>query len=366
MPFDRGTITCRVCVLPKAFPEEVLARFADKAAGSLESVKDEPQWGWVSARHLLERRIDEETAFLGGHLHLCLRQAQRKIPASLLRAECRMAELALMAEQKSAGVNRKEKRRIKEEVTALLLPKMPPQLAGSYFVADAPAKRLYVGAASEKQLETFLGYFGDTVGFEPTVLGPESAAKELAGIDPASIPPFNVSPELPDGNAGGTLGQNFLTWLWYLQEESNGVLPKSKLGEFSFMVDGPLVFVAEGNGAFESSIRKGQPTLSAEAKAALTVGKKLKRAKLIFARSKNEVWSVSVDADTFLFRGLRLPEGEALEANSAFEERVTCLHVFQSLFFALFERYLKDMGDSAKFTATQKRAKQWVRELAAK
>ena len=263
-----------------------------------------------------------------------------------------------MAENKSGNVNRKERKRIKEEVTQRLLPQMPPQLSGTPFVIDAAAKRLYVAAASEKQLETFIGYFSDTVDVEPIPLLPELAARELGEVDPNDIPPLNFSPEQPDAKTGGTLGQNFLTWLWFLQEETGGTLPKSQLGEFAFMVDGPLVFV----GAFESSIRKGLPTLSAEAKAALTVGKKLKRAKLTLARGKAETWTAAVDADAFLFRGLKLPEGEQLEAHSAFEERVTYLHIFQTVFFALFDRYLKEVGDRAKFAGIQKRAKAWVKE----
>ena len=368
MPFDHGNVTCRVCLLPKNLPADVLARFEAKAAGSLDSVRDEVQIGWVSGRHLLERRIDDETAILGGHLHLCLRQAQRKVPSSLLRAECRMAELAYMAENKTPVVNRKERKRIKEEVTLNLLPKMPPQLSGTYFTVDASAKRLYVSATSDKQLENFLAFFSQTTGIEPIPLGPEMAARELFEANPDAAPPVNYSPELPDGNAGGTLGQNFLTWLWFLQEETNGELPKTQLGEFSFVIDGPLTFIAEGegNGAHESTLRKGAPTISAEAKSALIVGKKLKRAKIILARSKTELWNVAVDADSFVLRGMKLPEGEALEAGAAFEERITALHIFQALFYALFERYLKEVRDSQKFAVLQKRAKQWVKERAGK
>jgi hypothetical protein len=367
MPFDRGTITCRVCLLPQALPGDVVKRFADQAAGSLEHVTDEPQWGWVSGRHLLDRRIDDETAFRGGHLYLCLRQAQRKIPASLLRAECRMAELAVQAESKVASLNRKERKRIKEETVQRLLPQMPPQLAGTPFVIDAAAKRLYVGAASDRQMDTFLSLFEDTVGFEPIALTPDLAARTLAEVDPATVPPLNFAPDLPDAAAAaGSLGQNFLTWLWFLQEDSGGVLPKSQLGEFAFLIDGPLVFVAEGPGAFESSLRKGTPTVSAEAKAALTVGKKLKRAKLVLARGKTETWSATIDADSFLLRGLRLPEGEALEEHAAFEERITYLHMFQTLFYALFERYLKEVGSPARLAALLRGAKEWVREREAR
>jgi len=277
-----------------------------------------------------------------------------------------MVELNLMAETKSPVINRKEKKRIKEDVTQRLLPQMPPQLAGIYFTIDATAKRLYVGAASDKQFDLFQDYFQQTVGFEPLPLTPEVAAADLYQQDPEAILPLNLSPDLTDDQASGTIGQNFLTWLWYLQEDTGGTLPKTQLGEFSFMIDGPLAFIADGPGSLETTIRKGLPTVSAEAKAALMVGKKLKRAKLVLARSRTEVWNVMLDADNFLLRSLKLPEGEALEAHAAFEERITYLHIFQTVLYALYQRFLTEFADSAKAAAFQKKAKQWVKNREAK
>ncbi len=361
MPFDQGSVTCRVCLLPQPMPKDVLDRFAAKAGGDLAAVRDEPVWGWV-ARHLLETRIDEETAYRGGYLTLTLRQAQRKVPASLLQAECRMAELSRMAENNSSTISRKEKKAIKEEVSERLLPKMPPQVGGIGFVVDESSERLYVSATSDTQLDTFLGYFRDTVGFEPIALTPDVAAPDLYSINPDVVPTLNVSPSIADGQASGTLGQDFLTWLWWYQEAHEGKLPKSQLGEFGLLVDGPLVFVAEGPGAHESAIRKGLPTLSAEAKAALEVGKKLKRAKLMFARG-NDAWNATIDADAFIIRGLKLPQGEALDPDSAFEERITNLHIFQTLLYALFKRYLTEMTDEDQAKKVAESAKKWVKSM---
>ena len=361
MPFDSGTVSYRVCQLPEPLPEDALARFSDKAAGPLEYVKEEPQWGWVSGRHLLETRIDEETAYMGGYLHLCLRQAQRKIPPALLKAECRMAELALAAEKGNEPVNRRERKQIKQDVSDRLLPKMPPQLSGIPFVVDHNAQQILVGATSDKQLDTFLAVFHQTFGFEPYAWTPEVYALDKVGADPNSLPELNFSPSLPDSSAGGTMGQNFLTWLWFFLGECNGVLPRTKLGQFSMMVEGPLLLVAvQESGALESAIRKGMPTLSAEAKAALMVGKKLRQAKIIVAREAAETWQTTVDADTFVFRGMKLPEGEALDPGSVFEERLTNLQVFQTVFFELFKYYLGEVSDPAKVTDIQTRAKAWV------
>ncbi|OPZ30110.1 MAG: recombination associated protein [Lentisphaerae bacterium ADurb.BinA184] len=367
MPFDHGTMTFCVCTLPQPMPKDALARFAAKAAGPLERVEHEPQLGWVTGRHLLENRIDEKTAFAGGYLHLSLRQAVRKIPASLLRAECRMAELALLADKKPGDtVARNERRQIKEEVTERLLPTMPPQLTGLPFVVDENYKRVYVGASSERQLDTFNAMFSQTVGFDLVPQTPEALAVMHIGKAAHDLVPFNLSPALADNKATGTLGQNFLTWLWFYLDGRKGVLPKTQLGEFSMQLDGPLVFVAEGEGAFESAIRKGLPTQSAEAKAALLVGKKLRRAKITLARGDSDQWTTGIDADNFSFRGLKVPDGETLEPNAVFEERVINLYVFHTVLTELFKHFVKELSDPARRAAIQRDAKAWVQALEGK
>jgi hypothetical protein len=364
MPFDQGTITCRICRLPEPMPEDAIERFAAFAALPLERVTDEPSWGWVSPRHLLDDVIDESTVKIGAFYHLCLRQAERKIPASLLTAECRMVELARMAESGSEKLGSRARRSIKTEVQQRLLPQMPPQLSGVYFAIDTIENMLYTSATSPRQLEIFLAYFSKTVGFEPIPLTPDMLAAELFELDPAAVPALNISPDPNHSQmeGAGTLGANFLTWLWFFQEERHGNLPPTKLGDFGLLIDGPMVFVAEGPGAFESTIRKGAPTLSAEAKASLTVGKKLKRAKLVLARGEEE-WALTLDADEFILRGLKLPDSEALDKASLFEDRMNNLILLQNVLFALFQRFLKEMTDTAKANDYQAKAREWIKNL---
>lgn len=365
MPFDNGTITCRVCLLPEPLPDDYLEKFAEKAAAPLEYVKDEPMFGWVTGRHLLERHIDEETALCAGYLHLNLRQAQRKVPSALLRAECRMLELALIKERQCTLLPRKEKQRIKEEVSERLLKNMPPQISGIPFLVDENDRKVYVGAASDTQFDLFLHHFIDAMGIELIPLVPEIAAEDLCQVNPDAISQLNFSPEVPDEAVSGGIGQDFLTWLWFYQEERGGILPKTQLGEFALMIDGPLLFVSNGNGAQESNVKKGLPTISAEAKAALMVGKKLKRAKLNIVRGE-EVWSATIDADNFVIRGLKLPDGEALDPVGVFEERVNNLYIFQTVFYNLFRKFLSEMSDSATASEFEEAAKKWVKDRESK
>ena len=361
MGFDQGRLTFRICRLSEPLPKDAVKRFAADHAQSLDGVMGEPQWGWGTTRHLLDTNITEDSVKLGSYYHICLRQAVRKIPASLLQAECRIQELSKMEAEGRESLNKKERRAIKEEVKEQLLPNMPPQLSGVFVAIDTVEQLLFTTATSQHSLDVFLGMFSKAMGFEPTVLTPDVAASELFHIDAETIPSFCISPDLnaPDGDENGTVGQNFLTWLWYFQEERGGVLPQSKLGEFSLMLDGPMTFVSEGAGAMESVVRKGSPVVSAEAKASLLVGKKLKSARLILARDDQE-WSCQVDADEFVFRGLKLPEGEAMDPLSIFEERMTNLYIFQSVFFGLYQKFLGEMSDGKKLADYRKKAKNWV------
>ena len=124
MPFDRGSFSVKILKLTKDLPEDALERFNKNCAGKLDEVKDEPQIGWISGRHLLERNIDEETAMLGGHIYLNLRIAQRKIPAALLKAEMKLEELAYIKATGKADVPRKVKKDIKIAVEEKRMPQM--------------------------------------------------------------------------------------------------------------------------------------------------------------------------------------------------------------------------------------------------
>ena len=100
---------------------------------------------------------------------------------------------------------------------------------------------------------------------------------------------------------------------------------------------------------------------SAEAKAALSVGKKLRKAKIMLARSDAEKWVFTFDADTFAFSGLTLPEGEEQELNSRFEERVMFLHLLHEAMEGYFKLYVEAVtGD--RLAVTEKNVRQWCKD----
>ncbi len=362
MPFDAGNLSLAICHLDAEMPHDALELFQEKKAGALANVAEEPKVGWVTGRHLLDTDLTEETAYVAGYLHLVLRTAQRKIPASLLKAECRIEELAYMQANNLNAVNRKQRKQIKEEVTDRLIKQMPPTLSGIPFVADAGQHTVFMGASSLSRLDSLLGYFSQTLHLDPIPLSPEAAADHLFDLEPLDIPILDFSPERVSDVTDVFLGRDFTTWLWYFQEMEGGQFTTDKGHAYAIAIDGPLHFIGEASSALESVVRKGLPTTSAEAKAALLVGKKLKQAKFTIARG-NQQWTFTLDADNFLFRGLSLPPGEELDARSHFQERILLLHEFKDAFFTLYGKYLADVTDDARRDRLQKKLHAWVESL---
>ncbi len=362
MPFDSGTQSVTFCYMPKEFPKDAVERFAAKRAGNLNSVMDEPQIGWVSGRHLLENRIDDDTATCGGYLHLHLRTAVRKIPSALFKAECRIEELALMQANNSFAISRKQKKEIRETVTERLLKDMPPSLSGIPFVVDPNHQTLLLGAVSQRQIDSFLGFLYETVGFEPIPLFPETLIEHVFDKNIRDLNSLSFTSDPGKVDDEPAIGRDFATWLWYFQEEEGGTFDVNGLGQFAIAIDGPLTFAAESSAAMESVVRKGMPTISAEAKAALRVGKKLTRAKYNITRGK-ETWTFTLDADSFALRSVKLPDGEELDPMSHFQERILFFNILRETFNTLFGKFLEQIEDTDRANALQDKVIAWAESL---
>lgn len=338
MPFESGTFSMSVFTLTDNWPEDALEMFNGKRAGKLDAVKDDIQIGWVSGRHLLENVINEETSILGGYPYLYLRMAQRKIPPALLKAECRLEELVYIKANNNPDVPRKVRKEIKELVTERRLPMMVPQISGVPMIYDPSDRSLYIGATSTKQIDELIGFLSDTLRTKPPV---QMTAEEIMVRAKRDVRDYKPIPFFDTEDSENALARDFLTWLWFYSETQGGDLDIEGMGTFATMIDGPLTFAAEGKGSFETVVKNGNPLRSAEARAALNVGKKLKKAKVLFARG-NEIWVCSLDADKFTFNSVALPEGEEMDLGSRFAERVQYISMFQQLIRAYVVKFLED------------------------
>lgn len=361
MGFEKGSLSFRMFFASRELTREDVDKFAAQALPPLGTLSSDEVHGWVAGRHLLDRNITEETAFLGGYLRLTLTQAKRQIPASLLRAECAVEEMAVMEAEGSSYLNQQARSEIRLQVQERLLPDMPPQIKGIDFVFDGRSRLIYAAATAEKQLDAFVLNLLQTTGCVAEAADPETIAAKTEGVDVQNWSPVSFSEELEDGMVDGTAGREFLMWLWYSSEKRGGLANIPEVGEVGYMVEGPLTFVMEGKGAHEISLKKGEPMLSAEARTALLSGKKLKKAKVQFARGE-ETWAFTFDADEFIFRNLKLPQTEAFDRTGKFQERMILLDTFRLSFFHLFTEFVRERSNSAQWNKTKAAMRRWVAE----
>jgi hypothetical protein len=345
--------------VPEGVQEDAVSGFAKHAAPPIDTLGKDEINGWVTGRHLLDRNITEEHARVAGYLRLTLMKAQRKIPPPLLRAEVRMAELAEMEAQGVPFLKRQVRSEIKKSVIDRLLPTMPPHLTGVPIVDDHHGDILYAGAMSEKQVDALTYFFQRATGSAAVPLTPGAAALKRRKVNARDLGPTSFSPEYDDGKASDSLGQDFLTWLWFFSEARGGILSLPGLGEFGVIIEGPLMFVLEGEGAHVTVLRNGEPLYSAEAKTSLLSGKKLRRARVTLARGE-ESWSVTLDAEEFVFRGLKLPKGDELDPVSRFQERMLAIETFREAILSTFDRFLEERADPARWKTTREDVHKWV------
>jgi len=92
MPFDSGTLSFRLFYLQRSYTSAVVDDFARRTAPPITTLERDPISGWVSGRHLFDRDITDAKCVTGPYLHVQLMKAEKKIPASLLRAYVKQEE----------------------------------------------------------------------------------------------------------------------------------------------------------------------------------------------------------------------------------------------------------------------------------
>jgi len=240
------------------------------------------------------------------------------------------------------------------------------------FVVDTAANVLYFGAASLAKFDVFVQEFTRALGLdvEPVPISVDELMVTLLKKNETDLSPLTLT-NLASGMDEPQPGRDFLTWLWYESEVNGGHCSVGDLGDFVLVIEGPLTLAYSPGktkdpdlaGSGESVIKRGNPLASGEAKAALSSGKKLRKARVSFAREGGDAevdkWSFTFDADAFTFGSVKLPTGEEMERESAFEERVSNLNILHTVFNAYFKKFAAAVMNG-KNIATEKAMRQWV------
>ncbi|MEW6744273.1 MAG: hypothetical protein AB1486_16085 [Planctomycetota bacterium] len=155
------------------------------------------------------------------------------------------------------------------------------------------------------------------------------------------------------------LGDEFLTWLWFRMETGEGTLDLPGFGEVGVAFDRYLEFHDELSGA-RLSLRSDAVSRTTEAQAALSVGKKLRRARLVIGWLDQNI-ELTVDGSTLDLGGLKLPRPTAEDSREREAEAAAALQTAASLVAALFTVFLRERLAPDFEPSTLEAMRRWVR-----
>lgn len=315
----------------------------------------------MTGHHLLDTTIDEASAQLGGCYFLTLRQAVRKMPGALLNAICKREEQAYMRANELEYVSAKMKKQIREEALEKHIQKMPPALSGIPMVLDPNEKLLFVGATSRTQIDLFIDNFFQATKLEPLQLTPGAHGWNGVPDHRGDFPRTEYRESARERRGAGDRPR-FPDVALVLQRDDRQA-PASAVRRIRHpdRRTADLCGRGRGEGRRRNHGQEGRlPLRSAEAKAAVAVGKKLKKAKLSLTREK-QVWSGTFDADQFAFGSFKLPEGDALtNEDEIFAERVQNLIVFREAMTLYFRKFAETMM-GLEFPKFENEIREWAK-----
>lgn len=325
MSFKKGNLNVAAFRLSEKLNTENLDTYLETAlqyrAKDLNAVSalDDPACGWVSGTVALDNNINIQNSHVGGYMYLNYRIAEKKINGELLKAHCERGEAVYLDVNQCEFVPSKVKREIKEDA-ARLLANEQATLCIKVIPVVARNDMMFVGATSQNDLDAVTALFFRTFGIEPVQI---SAAT------------LNESDDFSEF----TLGREFLTWLYWNQQE------KAERKQVEFALNAPLDFIAPSdndNGCTNAVTRGELAPIARESRTALREGKLLRKATLTVV-SGDDIWEGVFDADKFTFSSLALPAAYGKNSlDEAFTERMELLENLFDLLANAFGEFIED------------------------
>ncbi len=162
------------------------------------------------------------------------------------------------------------------------------------------------------------------------------------------------------------IGQDFLTWLWYLCESRNGQIRDSQDREFILTLEQKITVQGGEGESRDINVSSGQFSELKEARMGLRSGKKVNQAKLKLERD-SEAWELQLKAENFHFTGLKTPkvemkleEGE--DPDSRFLEKMFLIEKALGFVDDLFRQFLRKRFSEA-WSEEHAKMKKWIESM---
>jgi len=158
------------------------------------------------------------------------------------------------------------------------------------------------------------------------------------------------------------LGEEFLTWLWFRTETEGGDFEIGSRA-IAVLLDDYLAFAPRESDETEQTLRKGTPSRTAEARAALRNGHRVRRAKFVIAEGSQE-WTVTIDGPTMNLLSVKVPDDdeEASDPRERSTERIRAFLDIHEIVGLLYKTFLQQRLRTEYLQTSAERQAQWMAE----
>lgn len=319
-----------------------------KKGGFKECQEDQEQaMGFATWEDLFDSSFAENTYQKGEYVAFQFRLDQRSVPAIIRKQYIKRKIQEYRTNHQGKWPSRQERMEIQEAVQGWLLNRMLPKPSGAEVVWSTTGKWLLLGVAGTKMIDAFLGHFEKHMGIYPLPLYHVQWAMHLVPLPGPQKDTLGSLVSLQSSQAmyeGRFLGNEFLTWLWFLAETSDGLVRLSEERSVEVDLGDRLALVLPADGR-ERVVCTTQANALHEARTALRQGKLVDELNLCLRIQDNE-YSFTLDSFLWAVRGLKtpkqLPDPEEDDEDGRFLEKMYFVEEVFSVLGLLYGRFLNE------------------------
>lgn len=398
MPFTSGRASfCRFQVTgdaPAGVDETFLDLLHEHRFREVEiGAPDETEVGFVTVEHIFDTQFTFEKVGYGPHAVFALRIDTHKVPGEVKKAYQKMNEQAAAAASPTGFASKAEKRNAKD----LAGRQVNEDLASGKFrksksvqiVWDLANNRIYCGNSASSVVEQLVKVMRQSFSVElqpitsgtltGLMLSESGRSRDYEDLHPSAFtkPPADTgagddeampreqhTPICPwvtkSLDLKDFLGNEFLTWLWWLNETEEGIVETGKAGDVFLAITKTLDMDCAWDIGGKQTLRCDKPTSLAEADDALKTGKWPRKMGLIVSDGEYS-WDLTLQGDTLNIGSALLPDAEdAQTPREIIEQRLQLVGTLAFALDSVYETFIKQRTATG-WPSKREAISKWIR-----
>ena len=333
----------------------------------IDETSDTQADGWVSFDDYLDTTWQAGPPQKGAYLAFSLRLDIRRVPAGVLRKHLVLALKREKAENEKNGkkfISRERRKELKELVQISLSRRFLPVPGEFNVIWNTANNEIWFASTQEKMIELFAQRFLDTFKLHIEQLTPSALALSMLGKE--SEEAIHDADEV-DESLEGSLGRDFLTWLWFRSDVAPSFSRTDDGQPFQVSMEKRVTVTGgEGSERETTSVSANIDSSLSEARLGLRRGKKVTSA-LIHLTKDEFGFDVSVKAGDFSLNSLKTPKIDKADRDddpdSLFLEKVFLLETAVHLMDCLYRQFLDLRLDQDSWEKTTDKMMKWMGEV---